>query len=152
MWVVVVGADRAWHGAAGAGATADSPQFGWIVEVWIDLYHAGRTLSGRAPPGLNDRLRRTTLRKKPNKTLTDRRARYVAASASADQSRRGGNGLQTPLTALSRRSFPLSRRRAAGGTKAVNTTDSNGEQTEKYRAISMVSARMDDVANYLPAD
>ncbi len=36
--------------------------------------------------------------------------------------------------------------------KAVNTLDSMvGYKHEKYRAIGMVSARLDDVANFLPA-
>jgi adenosylcobinamide-phosphate synthase len=36
--------------------------------------------------------------------------------------------------------------------KAVNTLDSMvGYKHEKYRAIGMVSARLDDVANFIPA-
>ncbi len=55
--------------------------------------------------------------------------------------------------ALSRALFPAPRRAPlAMAYKAVNTLDSMvGYKHEKYRAIGMVSARLDDVANFLPA-
>ncbi len=62
MWVVVVGATGRGMGRTGAGA-ADSPRFGWSVEVWMIF----TTLAGRLWPTprrrLNDRYGRTTLRK-----------------------------------------------------------------------------------------
>jgi adenosylcobinamide-phosphate synthase len=48
--------------------------------------------------------------------------------------------------------FPSRRCALAMAYKAVNTLDSMvGYKHEKYRAIGMVSARLDDVANFIPA-
>ncbi|VFS36027.1 cobalamin biosynthesis protein [Yokenella regensburgei] len=57
------------------------------------------------------------------------------------------DGIIAPLFFLLLGGAPL-----AMAYKAVNTLDSMvGYKHEKYRAIGMVSARLDDVANYLPA-
>lgn len=57
------------------------------------------------------------------------------------------DGIIAPLFFLLLGGAPL-----AMAYKAVNTLDSMvGYKHEKYRAIGMVSARLDDVANYIPA-
>lgn len=57
------------------------------------------------------------------------------------------DGIIAPLFFLLLGGAPL-----AMAYKAVNTLDSMvGYKHEKYRAIGMVSARLDDVANFLPA-
>ncbi|WP_228742551.1 CobD/CbiB family cobalamin biosynthesis protein, partial [Klebsiella quasipneumoniae] len=57
------------------------------------------------------------------------------------------DGIIAPLFFLLLGGAPL-----AMAYKAVNTLDSMvGYKHEKYRAIGMVSARLDDVANFIPA-
>ncbi len=93
MWVCGCrGRPGAWHGAYWRWRSGFHPWFGWSVEVWmIFTTLAGRSLA-RAAQEVERPLRENGPCGKPNKTLLDRRARYVATSASADQSRRGGNG------------------------------------------------------------
>ncbi len=88
MWVVVVGAP-AWHIGRTAGAAGFT--LAWLERRSLDdlTTLAGRLLA-HAAQEVERPLRRTTCGK-PNKNSPDR-ARYVATSASADQSRRGGNG------------------------------------------------------------
>ncbi|QUJ06628.1 hypothetical protein KCP69_12960 [Salmonella enterica subsp. enterica] len=69
---------------------SDSPSVCWIVEVWMIF-----TTLPDASPAPRRRLKRPLRENdlaESRINSPDRRARYVATSASADQSRRGGNG------------------------------------------------------------
>ncbi len=89
-----------------------------------------------------------------HKLSSDCRARYLSAPASADQPCGGGDrgGEHGGWYYRAALFLLLGGAPLAMAYKAVNTLDSMvGYKHEKYRAIGMVSARLDDVANFLPA-
>ncbi len=89
-----------------------------------------------------------------HKLSLDCRARYLSAPASADQPCGGGDrgGEHGGWYYRAALFLLLGGAPLAMAYKAVNTLDSMvGYKHEKYRAIGMVSARLDDVANFLPA-
>lgn len=154
MWLVVVG--LSWAAAWGilTLARAIHPWFGWVVEVWmIFTVLAGRSLARAArdverPLRANDIARsreklawivgRDTSRLQPEQI--NRAVVETVAENTVD-------GIIAPLFFLLLGGAPL-----AMAYKAVNTLDSMvGYKQEKYRAIGMVSARLDDIANYIPA-
>lgn len=154
MWVVVVGAT--WGAAWGVLALAQRihPWFGWSVEVWmIFTTLAGRSLARAAqeverPLRENDlaesRIKLSWIVGRDTSQLQPAQINRAVVETVAENT---VDGIIAPLFFLFLGGAPL-----AMAYKAVNTLDSMvGYKHEKYRAIGMVSARMDDVANYLPA-
>lgn len=154
MWLVVVGLTWATAWGVLTLATAIHPWLGWAVEVWmIFTVLAGRSLADAArevarplQAGSLEMSReklswivgRDTSRLQP--AQINRAVVETVAENTVD-------GIIAPLFFLLIGGAPL-----AMAYKAVNTLDSMvGYKHAKYRAIGMVSARLDDVANYLPA-
>ncbi|HBP7449759.1 TPA: cobalamin biosynthesis protein, partial [Salmonella enterica subsp. enterica serovar Infantis] len=153
-WVVVVGAT--WGVAWGVLALAQRihPWFGWSVEVWmIFTTLAGRSLAHAAqeverPLRKNDlaesRIKLSWIVGRDTSQLQPAQINRAVVETVAENT---VDGIIAPLFFLFLGGAPL-----AMVYKAVNTLDSMvGYKHEKYWAIGMVSARMDDVANYLPA-
>ncbi|MFC3395128.1 adenosylcobinamide-phosphate synthase CbiB [Brenneria rubrifaciens] len=154
LWLTVVG--LTWLLSWGALALINTlhPWLGWLAEVWmIYTLLAGRCLSDAAltvyqalQHGSLEESRRqlawivgrdTAQLEKPQIT---RAVVETVAENSVD-------GVIAPLFFLLIGGAPL-----AMAYKAVNTLDSMvGYKNPKYRAIGAVSARMDDVANLIPA-
>ncbi|MGP3592901.1 adenosylcobinamide-phosphate synthase CbiB [Vagococcus sp. WN89Y] len=154
MWLVVVGVS--WCVAWSVLALAEHihPWFGWCVEVGM-IY---TTLATRC---LADMARdvATALRQGSLKESREKLAHIVGRDTSQLQpaqitravvetvAENTVDGVIAPLFFLLLGGAPL-----AIAYKAVNTLDSMvGYKHEKYRAIGMVSARLDDVANFIPA-
>ncbi|MDF7681825.1 adenosylcobinamide-phosphate synthase CbiB [Enterobacteriaceae bacterium ESL0689] len=154
MWLIVVGGS--WAVASGVLllARAINPWLAWVVEIWmIFTLLAGRSLAQAAQDVA------TPLRAGDISASRQKLSWIVGRDTSqlqADQINRAVvetvaentvDGIIAPLFFLMLGGAPL-----AMAYKAVNTLDSMvGYKYEKYRAIGMVSARMDDVANYIPA-
>lgn len=154
LWLVVVGLTWLLSWGVIALTTHIHPWLGWLVEVWmIYTLLAGRCLSDAAMAvhqalqhdSLEDSRRQlswivgrdTSQLEKPQIT---RAVVETVAENSVD-------GVIAPLFFLLLGGPPL-----AMAYKAVNTLDSMvGYKNPKYRAIGYVSARMDDVANLIPA-
>ncbi|MGY5956367.1 adenosylcobinamide-phosphate synthase CbiB [Kosakonia sp. BK9b] len=154
MWLVVVGAS--WGVAWGilSLAAAVHPWFGWCVEVWM-IY---TTLAARC---LAD-MARNVERALRYGSLSDSRKQLswivgrdtsqlqppqITRAVVETVAENTVDGVIAPLFFLLVGGAPL-----AMAYKAVNTLDSMvGYKHEKYRAIGMVSARLDDAANILPA-
>lgn len=154
MWLVVVGASGGVAWAVLALAQAVHPWLGWCVEVWM-IY---TTLAARC---LADMAREveSVLRQGQLPASREKLAMIVGRDTSkleAPQITRAVvetvaentvDGVIAPLFFLLLGGAPL-----AMAYKAVNTLDSMvGYKHEKYRAIGMVSARLDDAANFIPA-
>ncbi|MFU0779182.1 MAG: Cobalamin biosynthesis protein [Citrobacter braakii] len=91
MWIVVVG--LTWAVSWGVLALAHSihPWLGWVVEVWmIFTVLAGRCLANAAQD-VERPLRAGNLAASRGKAVMDCGTRYLAITATADQSRRSGN-------------------------------------------------------------
>lgn len=154
LWLVVVG--MTWAIAWGALALARTihPWLGWIVEVWmIFTVLAGRSLA-TAAQDVERPLRAGDLEESRNKLswivgrdtsqLAPEQINRAVVETVAENT---VDGIIAPLFYLLLGGAPL-----AMAYKAVNTLDSMvGYKHEKYRAIGMVSARLDDVANFIPA-
>ncbi|WP_436856396.1 adenosylcobinamide-phosphate synthase CbiB [Citrobacter tructae] len=154
LWLVVVG--LTWAIAWGALALARTihPWLGWIVEVWmIFTVLAGRSLA-TAAQDVERPLRAGDLEESRNKLswivgrdtsqLAPEQINRAVVETVAENT---VDGIIAPLFYLLLGGAPL-----AMAYKAVNTLDSMvGYKHEKYRAIGMVSARLDDVANFIPA-
>ncbi|WP_318372620.1 adenosylcobinamide-phosphate synthase CbiB [Enterobacter sp.] len=154
MWLLVVGIS--WGVASGviALATALHPWCGWLVEVWmIYTILATRCLDDSAR-AVEKALRHGTLEESREKlswivgrdtsALQPAQIQRAVVETVAENT---VDGVIAPLFFLLLGGAPL-----AMAYKAVNTLDSMvGYKHEKYRAIGMVSARMDDVANFIPA-
>ncbi len=154
MWLVVIG--LTWGVAWGVLALAHGihPWLGWLVEVWmIFTALAGRCLAQSAMAVARP-LQAGDLAESRHKlswivgrdTFQLQPAQINRAVVETVAGEHGGWHYRAAL-------FPAPRRRAwPWPIKAVNTLDSMvGYKHEKYRAIGMVSARLDDVANFLPA-
>lgn len=154
MWLVVVGAT--WGVAYGVLTLAESihPWLGWCVEVWmIYTLLAARCLADAARE-VEYALRHGTLAQSREKLswivgrdTSQLQPPQITRAVVETVAENTVDGVIAPLFFLLLGGAPL-----AMAYKAVNTLDSMvGYKHEKYRAIGMVSARMDDVANFLPA-
>lgn len=154
MWLVVVGAT--WGVAYGVLTLAESihPWLGWCVKVWmIYTLLAARCLADAARE-VEHALRRGSLDESREKLswivgrdTSQLQPPQITRAVVETVAENTVDGVIAPLFFLLLGGAPL-----AMAYKAVNTLDSMvGYKHEKYRAIGMVSARMDDVANFLPA-
>jgi len=147
MWLVVVGAT--WGVAYGVLTLAESihPWLGWCVEVWmIYTLLAARCLADAARE-VEHALRHGTLDESREKLswivgrdTSQLQPPQITRAVVETVAENTVDGVIAPLFFL-----------LLGGAP-VNALDSMvGYKHEKYRAIGMVSALMDDVANFLPA-
>lgn len=154
MWLLVVG--LTWAVAWGVLTLANSinPWLGWVVNVWmIFTVLAGRCLA-RAAQDVERPLRAGNLADSREKLgwivgrdTSQLQPEQINRAVVETVAENTVDGIIAPLFFLMLGGAPL-----AMAYKAVNTLDSMvGYKQEKYRAIGMVSARLDDVANYLPA-
>ncbi|MGK9172825.1 adenosylcobinamide-phosphate synthase CbiB [Yokenella regensburgei] len=154
MWLVVVGVTWAvaWGGLQ--LATLIHPWFGWCVEVWmIYTLLAARCLDDAARE-VERALRHGTLSESREKLswivgrdTSQLQSPQITRAVVETVAENTVDGVIAPLFFLLLGGAPL-----AMAYKAVNTLDSMvGYKHEKYRAIGMVSARLDDVANFVPA-
>lgn len=154
MWLLVVGVT--WVVAWGVLALANTihPWFGWCVEVWM-IYTtlATRCLADMARE-VEKALRRGSLAESREKLswivgrdTAQLQPPQITRAVVETVAENTVDGVIAPLFFLLLGGAPL-----AMAYKAVNTLDSMvGYKHEKYRAIGMVSARLDDVANFIPA-
>ncbi|HAU8266386.1 TPA: cobalamin biosynthesis protein [Kluyvera intermedia] len=154
MWLVVVGAT--WGVAYGVLTLAESihPWLGWCVEVWmIYTLLAARCLADAARE-VEHALRHGSLDESREKLswivgrdTSQLQPPQITRAVVETVAENTVDGVIAPLFFLLLGGAPL-----AMAYKAVNTLDSMvGYKHEKYRDIGMVTARMDDVANFLPA-
>lgn len=154
MWLVVVGLTWAIAWGALRLAAVIHPWLGWIVEVWmIFTVLAGRCLATAAQE-VERPLREGNLAESREKLswivgrdTSQLQPEQINRAVVETVAENTVDGIIAPLFFLLIGGAPL-----AMAYKAVNTLDSMvGYKHEKYRAIGMVSARLDDVANYIPA-
>lgn len=154
MWLVVVGTTGGLSWGVLVLARSLNPWLGWVVEVWmIFTLLAARSLADaareverplRADDLAQSREKLSWIVGRDTSALQPPQIRRAVVETVAENS---VDGVIAPLFFLLLGGAPL-----AMAYKAVNTLDSMvGYKHEKYRAIGMVSARLDDVANYLPA-
>lgn len=154
MWVAVVGGTWAVSWGVLALAKSIHPWLGWAVEVWmIFTVLAGRCLANAAldverPLRANNlaesREKLSWIVGRDTSQLQPQQINRAVVETVAENT---VDGIIAPLFFLFLGGAPL-----AMAYKAVNTLDSMvGYKHEKYRAIGMVSARLDDVANFIPA-
>lgn len=154
LWLVVVG--MTWGVSWGVLHLANlvHPWLGWLVEVWmIYTVLAARCLSDAALE-VHRALKEGTLAESREKLSwivgrdTSQLERPQITRAVVETvAENSVDGVIAPLFFLMLGGAPL-----AMAYKAVNTLDSMvGYKTEKYRAMGYVSARLDDLANYIPA-
>ncbi|AHJ73359.1 adenosylcobinamide-phosphate synthase CbiB [Kosakonia sacchari] len=154
MWLAVVGGS--WSLAWGVLVLANAihPWLGWCVEVWmIFTTLATRCLADMARE-VEKPLRAGLLSQSREKLswIVGRDTRQlqppqITRAVVETVAENTVDGVIAPLFFLLLGGAPL-----AMAYKAVNTLDSMvGYKHEKYRAIGMVSARLDDVANFIPA-
>lgn len=154
LWLAVVG--LVWLVSWGFLTLMGSihPWLGWLAEVWL-IYTllAGRCLE-RAAMEVHQALQSADIAQSRRKLswivgrdtsqLEEPQITRAVVETVAENS---VDGVIAPLFFLLLGGAPL-----AMAYKAVNTLDSMvGYKTPKYRAIGYVSARMDDLANWLPA-
>lgn len=154
MWLVVVGVT--WSVSWGVLVLAHTlhPWLGWGVEIWmIFTVLAGRCLARsaqdverplRAGDLAESRIKLSWIVGRDTSRLQPDQIKRAVVETVAENS---VDGIIAPLFFLMLGGAPL-----AMAYKAVNTLDSMvGYKHEKYRAIGMVSARLDDAANFIPA-
>ncbi len=154
MWLVVVGVT--WGVAYGVLTLAESihPWLGWFVEVWmIYTLLAARCLADAAREVEHALLHGTLAESREKlswivgRDTSQLQPPQIARAVVETVAENAVDGVIAPLFFLLLGGAPL-----AMAYKAVNTLDSMvGYKHEKYRATGMVSARMDDVANFIPA-
>ncbi|MEW7314405.1 adenosylcobinamide-phosphate synthase CbiB [Buttiauxella gaviniae] len=154
LWLVVVGTTLSASWGLLHLANFIHPCVGWLVEVWmIYTVLAARCLSDAALE---------VYRALKDGTLADSREKLswivgrdtsqlerpqITRAVVETVAENSVDGVIAPLFFLMLGGAPL-----AMAYKAINTLDSMvGYKTEKYRAIGYVSARLDDLANYIPA-
>ena len=154
MWLVVVGLTCAVAWGVLHLAAWIHPWLGWVVEVWmIFTVLAGRCLATAAQE-VERPLREGNLAQSREKLswivgrdTSQLQPEQINRAVVETVAENTVDGIIAPLFFLLIGGAPL-----AMAYKAVNTLDSMvGYKHEKYRAIGMVSARLDDVANYIPA-
>lgn len=154
LWLVVVG--TSWGLSWGILHLANlvHPWLGWLLEVWmIYTVLAARCLSDAALE-VYCALKNGTLEQSREKLSwivgrdTSQLERPQITRAVVETvAENSVDGVIAPLFFLLFGGAPL-----AMAYKAVNTLDSMvGYKTEKYRAIGFVSAKLDDLANFIPA-
>ena len=152
--IVVVG--LTWGVCWGVLTLAQSihPWLGWGIEVWmIFTVLAGRCLADAARD-VERPLRANNLAESREKLswivgrdTSQLQPQQINRAVVETVAENTVDGIIAPLFFLFLGGAPL-----AMAYKAVNTLDSMvGYKHEKYRAIGMVSARLDDVANFIPA-
>ena len=154
MWLVVVGVTWATAWGVLALARMIHPWLGWVVEVWmIFTVLAGRCLANAAQE-VERPLREGNLAQSREKLswivgrdTSQLQPEQINRAVVETVAENTVDGIIAPLFFLLIGGAPL-----AMAYKAINTLDSMvGYKHEKYRAIGMVSARLDDVANFIPA-
>ena len=154
MWLVVVGLTYAVAWGVLHLAASVHPWLGFGVEVWmIFTVLAGRCLAQsalaverplRAGDLAESRIKLSWIVGRDTSQLQPEQINRAVVETVAENT---VDGIIAPLFFLLLGGAPL-----AMAYKAVNTLDSMvGYKHEKYRAIGMVSARLDDVANFIPA-
>ncbi|MFH0473297.1 adenosylcobinamide-phosphate synthase CbiB [Kluyvera ascorbata] len=154
MWLAVVGLTYAVAWGALHLAASVHPWLGFGVEVWmIFTVLAGRCLAQsaqaverplRAGDLAESRIKLSWIVGRDTSQLQPEQINRAVVETVAENT---VDGIIAPLFFLLLGGAPL-----AMAYKAVNTLDSMvGYKHEKYRAIGMVSARLDDVANFIPA-
>lgn len=154
MWLVVVGVTWAVAWGALTAARLIHPWLGGLVEVWmIFTVLAGRCLANAArdverPLRAGDlaasREKLSWIVGRDTSQLAPQQINRAVVETVAENT---VDGIIAPLFFLMLGGAPL-----AMAYKAVNTLDSMvGYKHEKYWAIGMVSARLDDLANFFPA-
>lgn len=154
LWLLVVGST--WGVSWGVLHLANlvHPWLGWLVEVWmIYTVLAARCLSDAALE-VYRALKNGTLEQSREKLSwivgrdTSQLERPQITRAVVETvAENSVDGVIAPLFFLMIGGAPL-----AMAYKAINTLDSMvGYKTQKYRAIGFVSAKLDDVANFIPA-
>ena len=154
MWLLVVGLTYGVAWGVLRLAAWVHPWLGWGVEVWmIFTVLAGRCLARSAEDvarPLRDnnlaesRIKLSWIVGRDTSALQPEQINRAVVETVAENT---VDGIIAPLFFLLLGGAPL-----AMAYKAVNTLDSMvGYKHEKYRAIGMVSARLDDAANFIPA-
>ena len=154
MWLLVVGLTYGVVWGVLRLAAWVHPWLGWGVEVWmIFTVLAGRCLARSAEDvarPLRDnnlaesRIKLSWIVGRDTSALQPEQINRAVVETVAENT---VDGIIAPLFFLLLGGAPL-----AMAYKAVNTLDSMvGYKHEKYRAIGMVSARLDDAANFIPA-
>lgn len=154
MWLVVVGLTYGVAWGILRLAAWVHPWLGWGVEVWmIFTVLAGRCLARSAEDvarPLRDnnlaesRIKLSWIVGRDTSALQPEQINRAVVETVAENT---VDGIIAPLFFLLLGGAPL-----AMAYKAVNTLDSMvGYKHEKYRDIGMVSARLDDAANFIPA-
>ncbi|HEB4873729.1 TPA: cobalamin biosynthesis protein [Kluyvera ascorbata F0526] len=154
MWLAVVGLTYAIAWGVLHLAASVHPWLGFGVEVWmIFTVLAGRCLAQsaqaverplRAGDLAESRIKLSWIVGRDTSQLQPEQINRAVVETVAENT---VDGIIAPLFFLLLGGAPL-----AMAYKAVNTLDSMvGYKHEKYRAIGMVSARLDDVANFIPA-
>lgn len=154
MWLLVVGLTYGVAWGVLRLAAWVHPWLGWGVEVWmIFTVLAGRCLARSAEDvarPLRDnnlaesRIKLSWIVGRDTSVLQPEQINRAVVETVAENT---VDGIIAPLFFLLLGGAPL-----AMAYKAVNTLDSMvGYKHEKYRAIGMVSARLDDAANFIPA-
>ena len=139
MWLVVVG--LTWSVCWGVLTLARTihPWLGWLAQSARDVE---RPL--RAGDLAESRIKLSWIVGRDTSQLAPQQINRAVVETVAENT---VDGIIAPLFFLLLGGAPL-----AMAYKAVNTLDSMvGYKHEKYRAIGMVSARLDDVANFIPA-
>ncbi|MCG8706861.1 cobalamin biosynthesis protein [Brenneria sp. 4F2] len=154
LWLAVVGITWAVSWGMLAGLTAIHPWLGWLAQVWM-IYTclAARCLSDAAL-AVYRTLRRGTLEESRRqlswivgRDTSQLEKPQITRAVVETVAENSIDGVIAPLFFLLLGGAPL-----AMAYKAVNTLDSMvGYKNPKYRSIGYVSARMDDLANYVPA-
>ncbi|WP_312816152.1 adenosylcobinamide-phosphate synthase CbiB [Atlantibacter subterraneus] len=154
LWLIVVGATWALSWGILALAYGLNPWLGVALEIWmIYTLLAGRCL-GDAAREVEKPLRAGDLAQSREKLswivgrdTSQLQPPQITRAVVETVAENSVDGVIAPLFFLLLGGAPL-----AMAYKAVNTLDSMvGYKHEKYRAIGMVSARMDDIANFIPA-
>lgn len=154
LWLAVVGLTWGLSWAVLNVARHIHPWLGWGIEVWlIFTLLAGRCLADsareverplRAGDLAQSREKLSWIVGRDTSQLQPEQINRAVVETVAENT---VDGIIAPLFFLLLGGVPL-----AMAYKAVNTLDSMvGYKHEKYRAIGMVSARLDDIANYIPA-
>ncbi|MFW5392104.1 adenosylcobinamide-phosphate synthase CbiB [Yersinia sp. 2544 StPb PI] len=154
LWLVVVGVTWLLSWGFLSLMTHINPWLGWLAQVWmIYTLLAGRCLSDAALL-VFDALKHGSLAQSREKLswivgrdTSQLEKPQITRAVVETVAENSVDGVIAPLFFLMLGGAPL-----AMAYKAVNTLDSMvGYKTPKYRAIGYVSARMDDVANWIPA-
>ena len=154
LWLIVVGATWALSWAILALAYGVHAWLGVALEIWmIYTLLAGRCL-GDAAREVEKPLRAGDLARSREKLswivgrdTSQLQPPQITRAVVETVAENSVDGVIAPLFFLLLGGAPL-----AMAYKAVNTLDSMvGYKHEKYRAIGRVSARMDDIANFIPA-